>query len=67
MSLLTGLSAHWGLEETGGTRLDSTDNNHDLADNNTVLYETGKVSRAALFDASNSEFLSVADHADLSL
>ena len=67
MSLLDNLVAHWSLDEVSGTRYDSTSNNHDLADNNTVLYETGKVGRAAKFSAATSEFLSMSDHADVSL
>jgi hypothetical protein len=55
------------MDEVSGARLDSTANNHDLSDNGSVLYETGKVNRSALFVAANSEFLSIADHADLSL
>ncbi|MCA1557682.1 MAG: LamG domain-containing protein, partial [Acidobacteria bacterium] len=38
---------------------------NNLADNNTVTQATGKVGKAALFTAANSEWLSVADNATL--
>ena len=58
------LKAVWAMEETSGTRADSV-NSHDLTDNNTVLYGTGKYGNAADFDLANVEYLSVADHADI--
>lgn len=60
----TGLKAHWTMDETSGTREDSVGSN-DLTDNNTVGYGTGKQSNAADFELSNSEYFTVADHADL--
>lgn len=65
--LLTGLVAYWALEEASGTRVDATGRGNDLADNNTVTQTTGKVGNAALFTAANSEYLSHADNADLSM
>ncbi len=56
----------WNLDETSGTRADSSKYNHTLTDNNTVTSATGKVSNAADFEEDNSEFLSIADNADLS-
>lgn len=55
----------WPLEEASGTRADESGNGHDLSDNNTVTQDTGIVGEAAQFTAANSEYLSVADHADL--
>lgn len=52
----------WNLNETSSTRYDSTANNNDLTDNNTVLYGTGKFTgNAADFEANNSERLSITD------
>lgn len=56
----TGVVSYWKLDETSGTRADSIGSNN-LTDNNTVLSGTGKVSNAADFEASNSEYLSIAD------
>jgi hypothetical protein len=52
-TLLNNLLAYWKLDETSSTRFDSTPNNNDLTDNNTVGSATGKVGNAALFDGSN--------------
>jgi hypothetical protein len=51
--LLNNLVAYWKLDETSGTRFDSTANNNDLTDNNSVGFATGKISNAASFDGSN--------------
>lgn len=65
-TLLTGLVAFWKLEEASGTRVDEVGSN-DLTDNNTVTQATGKVGNAAQFTAANSESLSIADNADVSM
>lgn len=65
MSLNDDLVAYWKLNEESGTRVDSVGSN-DLADNNTVLYGTGKIGNAADFEDTQSEFLDIADNADLS-
>jgi len=65
--LETNLVAFYDMDETSGTREDSTANNLDLTDNNTVLSGTGKISNAADFEASNSEYLSKADAAALEI
>lgn len=67
MALLDNLQGYWKMEETSGTRYDETANNNDLADNNTVLYGTGKIGNAADFESTNSEFLSIDDNASLSI
>ena len=54
------LVSYWTLDETSGTRADSHGSN-DLTDNNTVLSGTGILSNGADFEASNSEYLSIAD------
>jgi concanavalin A-like lectin/glucanase superfamily protein len=61
MSLLDGLGGAWELEEASGTRIDATANHYDLADNNTVTQQTGKVGNCAQFTRANSESLSLAD------
>ena len=65
MGLQAGLKAYWKLDESSGTRIDSHGSN-DLADNNTVGSATGKIGNAADFVEANTEFLSIADNADLS-
>lgn len=47
---------HYDLDETSGTRADSLFS-HPLTDNNTVLYGAGKISNAADFEDTNSEYL----------
>lgn len=64
--MLNGLVSVWELEEASGTRLDSHGANH-LTDNNTVTSNPGKVGTAAQFTAANSEYLSIADNASLSM
>jgi len=55
------LVAYWAFDETSGVRNDSTPNNNDLTDNNTVSYATGIISNGADFERSNSEYLSITD------
>ena len=64
-TLTTNLKAYWKMDEASGTRVDSV-NAHDLSDTNTVTQATGIVSSAGQFTSANSEYLSVADHADIS-
>jgi hypothetical protein len=66
LRLPTELTAYWKLDETSGTREDSFGAN-DLTDNNTVGSTTGKVGNAAQFIKANSEYLSIADNAALSM
>jgi hypothetical protein len=66
-SLLTNLQAYWALDEASGTRADSHTGGHTLTDNNTTGSGTGKISLGADFDSIANEFLSLADHADLSM
>lgn len=56
----TGIVSYWKLDEPSGNRADIIGVNN-LTDNNTVLSGTGKVSNAADFEASYSEYLSIAD------
>jgi len=55
-----GLQGYWPLDETSGTRHDASSNGNDLADNNTVAYATGVISRAADFERDATESLSIA-------
>jgi len=64
--LRNNLMAFWSLEEASGNRADAHGSN-TLADNNTVTSNTGKVGTAAQFTATNSEYLSIADNAALSM
>ncbi len=57
----------WHLGESSGARSDSTSNNNDLADNNTVNSNTGKIGTAADFAAASSEYLSITDGAQTGL
>ena len=63
---LTDLVAWWELNEESGTRFDSHGSN-DLTDNATVLFAAGKQGNAANFEYDASEYLSIADNADLSV
>lgn len=68
-SLLIGLVAYWPLDEASGTRADKVGVSA-LTDNNTVTGAagpSGKLPLASQFTAANSEFLSVADNAALSM
>lgn len=65
MALSTNLVAFWKLGEASGTRLDAIGSNN-LVDNNTVTQAAGRVGNAAQFTFANSEFLSIADNADMS-
>lgn len=52
----------WDLDETSGTRMDAnTTNSNDLTDTNTVLYATGIQGKAADFESTNSEYLTITD------
>ena len=51
----------WHLSEASGTRLDSTSNNNDLTDNNTVTQDSGKIGKCASFNGANSEYLEITD------
>jgi len=50
-------TAHWTLDETSGTRLDSTTNGWDLTDVNTVGYTTGALNNASDHVGASSEYL----------
>lgn len=50
------LVSWWSLDETSGARADSHGSNN-LADTNTVLYDTGKQGNAAYFERANNESL----------
>ena len=58
--LLTGIVASYRLDELSGVRKDSSGNDRDLTDNNTVGAIVGKVDHAANFIEANSESLSLA-------
>jgi len=66
-TLTTNLVSYWNLNEASGTRVDSTATGNDLTDNNTVLSAAGKLGNAADFERDNSEYLSIADNASLSI
>lgn len=65
MALTDSLISHWKLNETSGARNDAHGANH-LTDNNTVGYAAGLMGNAADFETGSSEYLSIADNADLS-
>jgi len=58
--------AVYHMEETSGSRGDSTGNGHDLTDNNSVLSAAGVMGNAADFEASNSKYLDATDAVDIS-
>ena len=61
------LQGYWKLEEASGTRVDSHTGGLDLTDNNTVTQAAGKQGNAAQFTAANTETLTRADTAALSM
>ena len=61
------LVAFWNLEEASGTRIDATGRGNNLTDNNTVTQAAGRIGSAAQFTSANSEWLEIADNADLSM
>ena len=65
-SLTTSLVSWWAMEETSGNRSDSYGSN-TLVDNNTVGSATGIIGSGADFEATSSEYFSVADNASLSI
>jgi len=66
-ALLDDIQAYWTFEETSGSRADSTANNNDLTDNNTVGYSTGIIGNAADLELANSEYFSITDAAQTGL
>jgi hypothetical protein len=66
MALTDNLISFWEMEASSGTRYDAH-NGNDLTDNNSVTSATGIVGNAADFESGNSEYLSVADNASLSV
>lgn len=66
-SLYADLVGFWKLEETDGTRFDASPNANNLTDNNTVTRQQGVRGFAAEFVRANSENLSIADNATLSM
>ena len=64
-SLLTDLIAYWSLGEASGNAIDAHGSN-DLTDTNTVGSAAGIISNARDFEASNTEYFTIADNTDLS-
>lgn len=56
MALTDNLVAHWKLDETSGTRVDSH-GSHDLSETAEVGYAAGKIGNAASFPDSETSFL----------
>jgi Concanavalin A-like lectin/glucanases superfamily len=66
-SLLTDLVAYWPLDEASGNRSDAHTGGHTLTDNNTVTSSSGLGGTVATFTRANSEDLTRADNAQLSI
>jgi hypothetical protein len=69
-NILAGLQGYWKLDETTGTRADSSGNNNNLTDNNSVGYGSGadaKLVNSANFVAASSQYLSITDAAQTGL
>lgn len=66
-SLLTGCVAFWKLEEATGNRLDSTGRGNNLAPTNTPGNTTGKIGNALALLSASTQYVSIADNADLSM
>jgi len=56
----------WSMDETSGTRFDSSPKGYNLLDGNTVGASAGHVGNSAEFITANREYLSHASNADLS-
>jgi hypothetical protein len=65
-TLLTGLEAHYALDEASGTRSDSTANANHLSSVNTPTSNPGKISDAAQLTRTDGDYLNIADNASLS-
>lgn len=65
-SLLTGLIAYYKLDEASGTRVDSTGRGNDLTPTNAPGNTAGKIGNAVDLTAASSQYLSIADNADMS-
>ncbi len=65
-TLLDSVVAHWNLDETSGTRVDSFGSN-DLADAVTTPIATGKLGNALDFEEGVDDYLFLADNAALSM
>ena len=59
---LSGLRAHWNLNETSGNRLDNSGNNVTLYDKNGVGSTTGIFDKAASFDSAAKTYFHVASN-----
>jgi hypothetical protein len=57
----TNFKGVWHLNENSGTRYDSTSNNNDLTDWNTVARGAGQIAGGADFVRANSEYLYITD------
>lgn len=66
MAVIDNLVAYWSLEEASGNAIDAHGNN-DLTDSATVGTATGKVGNARDFELGDTDYLSIADNADLSM
>lgn len=68
-SLLNGLVVYWSLDEASGNRVADWQDRTGLTlvDNNTVTQADGRIGKAAEFTAANSETLTLADNASLSV
>jgi hypothetical protein len=66
-ALNQGLVGYWKLNESSGTRSDSSGNGYTLSDWNTVTSNPGKFDKAGQFTRANSESLYIADNANLSV
>ena len=65
-SLMSGLVAHWKLNETSGNRVDSYSNN-DLTPTNTPGFDTGIIGNGVSFVSASNQVLSVSDNKQINL
>lgn len=66
-TLLTGLLAHYSLDEQSGTRYDSTSNHLDLAPTNAPGYAAGVIGNAATFVFASAQALTHASSSDFDI
>lgn len=61
MALTDNLEAYWKFDESSGNAIDSTANNNDLTNNNTVTYVAAKINNGADLESASSQYFSIAD------
>ena len=67
IALTDSLQGYWKLDESSGNAEDSTANNNDLTNNNTISYVAAKINNGADMETSSSQYFSITDAAQTGL